>query len=380
MLCQAPTMGSSAERDVVDLPTEGTDVTDVIDRRTAPDLDPATTDHGRRHLRPELAGLGVAALAVAVATVAVTTDRGPLFALAGLLLLTVLGDGLLAWRALPDGAIELDPAEPLVADRVGRWTFRRGPVTRPITVDTGFEPPEPVRVGGPDPGPVLVPEQDRGILFRVVVDLRAVGPVGLVAAARRVAIAPAEPAVIGPGDGDEHDRWPFVRGFDLGVEALAPLGDEQFRNVREYRRGDQRRRIDWKSTARHRELMVREDDGAGIVALQVVVSLDDDTADEVCGHAARLVEDAWRRGWTVRLVTLDDTPDQAPALLLGSPFVDAPPDPAAFGTGDPLILAQLVSSPDTLARQLATAVPGEVPDPPWYGTTCRVSSEGVAWR
>ena len=72
-----------------------------------------------------------------------------------------------------------------------------------------------------------------------------------------------------------HDiAWPRPRAAHFGLSESTPIGDEVYRSVRPYVRGDSRRRVHWKASAHHGSLMVKESDGTGIVTLRIVVQLD----------------------------------------------------------------------------------------------------------
>ena len=72
-----------------------------------------------------------------------------------------------------------------------------------------------------------------------------------------------------------HDiAWPRPRAAHFGLSESTPIGDEVYRTVRPYVRGDSRRRVHWKASAHHGSLMVKESDGTGIVSLRIVLQLD----------------------------------------------------------------------------------------------------------
>ena len=68
--------------------------------------------------------------------------------------------------------------------------------------------------------------------------------------------------------------WPRPRAAHFGLSESTPIGDEVYRSVRPYVRGDSRRRVHWKASAHHGSLMVKESDGTGIVSLRIVLQLD----------------------------------------------------------------------------------------------------------
>ena len=193
----------------------------------------------------------------------------------------------------------------------------------------------------------------------------------------------AREVAIGPRPVPVDVEWPRPRAVAFGTAETAPRGDDLYRSVRPYVRGDERRRIHWKATAHHGELMVRESDGTGVVALQVVVEIEPDhpgpPAEQVAGVAAWIVGEALARGWVVQLATLEVASRARPPVALGSPF-GPPPAP---GPATPVPLrpcARRVTGPGSVNRQLATLGCGTVPRPPWSGLVCVVSRGGIEWR
>ena len=169
----------------------------------------------------------------------------------------------------------------------------------------------------------------------------------------------------------------------FGLVEGAPAGDDLFRSVRPYRFGDERRRVHWKSTARHGELMVRESDGTGVVRARVVVDLGPPgpLAEEVAGQAVGLVEAALARGWQVELVTLD-VGDEVPRLQeVGATFGTYPSLAPPFPMPLPTVCA-LVRTPVEVSRRMATAAYGTPAAPPSlgrHGHTAHLSTRGLEW-
>jgi hypothetical protein len=227
---------------------------------------------------------------------------------------------------------------------------------------------------------VGLPATSRGMIHRLPLDLTATGPLGLVEAGRRLRVTPAQPVFVGPRAIADAPRWPPLRAERFGFTETAPAGDELFRSIRPYVRGDERRRIHWASSARHGQLMVRESDGVGTVSLQVIVDLGPagPGAEVAASTAAGVAEAAIGRGWLVQLVTLDGGSVEPPLAPLGSPF-GPPPLPAA---PQPVLLAttsQRVGTPAQVRRQLATAAHGTPAPPPSTGLVCRVTPGGITW-
>jgi uncharacterized protein (DUF58 family) len=104
-----------------------------------------------------------------------------------------------------------------------------------------------------------------------------------------------------------------AREVEAGVAApRAGSGTELF-GVREYRPGDSLRRIHWRSSARHGELIVREHEPPGVPALLICLDAappTDDIADQIARIAASEAWDCIRDGGRVRLWTPGDEPTQ----------------------------------------------------------------------
>ncbi len=113
-----------------------------------------------------------------------------------------------------------------------------------------------------------------------------------------------------------------------GVAALASPGDDDV-VLRDYRPGDDRRRVHWRASARRGELVVRREDAprrAGAVVLLdpaagAVVGPDDAPGLDAFERAVTAVASAGEalaaEGLTVRLVTADEGRDPAPAGTRG---------------------------------------------------------------
>ncbi|WP_420110715.1 DUF58 domain-containing protein [Pseudactinotalea sp.] len=114
--------------------------------------------------------------------------------------------------------------------------------------------------------------------------------------------------------------WPRTELIDGDVlasalEATAPTSHGlpqrtlEDLSVREYRRGDDLRRVHWRSTARMGELMVRHDEPTTTRVLDVLLVLSDD-ADDVAEWsvtaAASIAVALLEQGFTIRVVTVVD--------------------------------------------------------------------------
>ncbi|MFA9200838.1 MAG: DUF58 domain-containing protein, partial [Cypionkella sp.] len=216
----------------------------------------------------------VAALAAPVALVVAAAAPGawPVAPLAVIgLLLAVLVDGVLAgrlaeWRVIAPADAEV--GEPIalkvLVDFAGR--ARGGIVEASVAADPRLAPAGRVTMrllpaGGAWQGETSVTPGRRGTAGLDRLWLRWTGPLGL--GARQVS-QPLEQAV---------RVWPdlspvrspalqhFLRDAAVGITARRVRGDgTQFEALSEYQPGMDRRRIDWKTSARHTRLLARENE------------------------------------------------------------------------------------------------------------------------
>jgi uncharacterized protein (DUF58 family) len=109
---------------------------------------------------------------------------------------------------------------------------------------------------------------------------------------------------------------PHTAGDDphAGADHPNALGrsGEDFYALRQYVVGDDLRRVHWAATARHDDLMVRQDElpwqGRVTVLLDVRQStMSEDALDLAVSAAASIVTASWRRQDLIRLVTTDGT-------------------------------------------------------------------------
>lgn len=345
-----------------------------------PPLRSAAPQCSRRRVRTQAAGKGAIVVAVLATLMWLVVNSQALITLAAGLVFAVLADGWLARRAVGSEGLTLHPVGEAEAGRPLAWSVESAQVARPTTLrPAGDRATPPLLVDRAGTTALTLPAVERGVVHAADVDLLASGPIGLCRAARRYRLVPARPRIVGPATTTDDVRWPLPSGGSVDLTEPTPRGDDQFRGVRPYQRGDERRKVHWKATARVGRTMVREEDGTGFVSLQVVLE-DGDAA----GLAARIVAAGRREGWTVQLVTVDATPDPPPPAHLGNPFrrftspltdIDLSVDEPAGQT-----VAQLIVGADAARRQLATATTGQPIVPPWSGLRCTVTAEGVRWR
>jgi len=349
--------------------------------REAPDLGRVERLASRRHLRPAASGKGAVALIIAASIVWMILNAQAILTLVLGLCVALVADGVLALRGLRLDRVELHPVGDAVAGESTRWHLHVPGVRRPVSFrPVRYPPGEEVLVARDHPGVITLPPTPRGVIHYAVFDAVATGPVGLWRALRRIRTVPHEPVIVGPRALPVATRWPSPVVVGFGATESSPRGDDLFRGVRPYIRGDELRKIHWKATARHQELMVREADGTGVVALQITVDLTPpwSVVEHIIANATWLAEGAVRQGWTVQLVTLDQTPPPPRMAGLGRPL-GPPPIMLAVPMPPPSVLAQRVAGVAQIRRQLATATPGTPIAPPWAGLRCRVNARGVDW-
>ena len=278
----------------------------------------------------------------------------------------------------PDTGDEVPVGEP------SRWTAQVLDWSRPVTLVPllTLERPE-LSVSHGRLGTFEWPGMRRGVVPFALVDAKANGPLGLASAGRRHFVNLPTPLHVTPLPIETEVHWPRARAVGFGMNEGSPIGDDLFRSVRPYQSGDERRRVHWKATAHHGELMVRESDGLGVVVVRLVVDLGMPGvgAEFAAGRAAWVAAAALDRGWAVELTTLDASNEIPRLSRLGHTF-GVPPvllDP-------PLIPLPTITAPvrnaKEVRRRLATTACGTPLAPSgggWRGLQCRVDRDGVHW-
>ncbi|HEX7136046.1 MAG TPA: DUF58 domain-containing protein, partial [Iamia sp.] len=229
-----------------------------------------------------------------------------------------------------------------------------------------------------DPGTVLIDAPHRSVVTHMVFDLVATGPLGLTEAARRVRVWLPTPWHVGPAPLAHDPGWPKLRTVPPGESSTVTHGDDLFRGVRPYTRGDPRRSVHWPATAHRGTLMVKERDGIEQVALRVVLELTHPgpDAEMAAGRAAWLVDHGLARGWRVHLVTAETAPARpAPLVRPRGPL----PPPLSTGAATHTV-ARAVERADRARQQLAAAGIGTPTIEPWTGLTRVVSPWGDRWE
>jgi uncharacterized protein (DUF58 family) len=159
--------------------------------------------------------------------------------------------------------------------------------------------------------PYRLPTDQRGVIQIGPMELRRADPFGLVAATQRfgeLATLWVHPRV--------HDiaSLPSGRSRDLDgpTSDTAPQGGTAFHTLREYVRGDDRRQIHWRSTARTGTLMVRHMVDSSLPVTTVMIDAtagyySPESFELAIEAAASVITSAHRGGFPVRLMTTTGT-------------------------------------------------------------------------
>ncbi len=165
----------------------------------------------------------------------------------------------------------------------------------------------PLRPGETRRAAYGVPGARRGVFSLGPLELTLADPFGLVAITRRT----AKPSTL-----TVHPRVELVAaprlssGYERRSSDGSPrpsLGGDEFYAVREYRPGDDLRRVHWASTARLDELMIRQEEAINRGRLTVAVDLRSDrwsvdALEAALSAAASVVAAGIREGLRVRLI------------------------------------------------------------------------------
>lgn len=306
----------------------------------------------------------------------------PLLLLALALAFALIVDGIMAFRSARIRSVALHPIGTPYAGEASRWRLEVDGLRRPIGLRSVERPDHRGwHVTHVDAGVITLPPLARGIVHFLLFDTIATGGVGLWRATRRHRTTFFEPVAVVPRPAPMPIRWPEPASTGFALEERSIRGDDLFRGIRPYVRGDERRRIHWKSTARHGELMVREDEGTGVVALQILVDpgAPGPDADRVISWTAWLLDTALHRGWTVQLVTTDLHVEPPRIADLGRPLRTGPRmRPIASPRSE--VVSTMVRHPADARHPLATATMAAGEIPPWHGLSCIIGRDGAIWR
>jgi uncharacterized protein (DUF58 family) len=351
---------------------------------TGPPVGPPATDPDRtsRRLRARPLAAGLIGVALFAGLLALVLDTRTLAMLMLALLGLVVFDAVSARSAV--ARVEPTLTNPVdgVAGEPAVHVVQARHLTAPVDLvpagwwPTPFRPALTVRTS--EPGTMILQAPTRGVVTHVVFDVIATGPLGLAEAACRVRVWLPVAWSIAPPPAAHDPGWPALRTTPPGESTTVTRGDDLFRGVRPYTRGDPRRAVHWPATAHRGTLMVKERDGIEQVALRIVLELTHlgPEADLAAGRAAWLVDHALSRGWRVQLVTAEGAPHapvplQRPWGPLGRPPAVAPADRTVDRRIDRAVQAR---------QQLSAAGVGTPLFGAWTGLTRVVTTAGDAWR
>jgi uncharacterized protein (DUF58 family) len=203
------------------------------------------------------------------------------------------------------------------------------------------------RADAPGDGAVTIVPQRRGIVTRLVVEIRSASPLGLVSWRRRIRVALDHQLEVAPRPLRARDD--ATRGADRDARShprASALGHDDTRGVRDYVSGDPIRLVHWPATARTGAVMVRELEALKRARVLIVVDLRadgpdaEDQVEVAASRAAGLAIAALDRNTLVDLATLEaGGPRTGPvrsALEVGRRLaraVPGPPGPVTASAG-----------------------------------------------
>jgi uncharacterized protein (DUF58 family) len=348
---------------------------------------PATTPieaaSSRRRLRPRRYTYALAFTATLSCVLWLVTRSSPQLAIGVAIWVTIVVDAAVAHRAMRDVEIELLANPLLVTTDPFACTVRVTGGRRPVVLMPATRPSvQRFLVEGPEPGLLVLAPRRRGVVHTLVVDATTVGPIALVECGRRFRVRLSTSVTIGPAPVPHEVDWPTPRAVGFGLTESAPVGDDLYRSIRPYRRGDSRRRVHWKASAHHGSLMVKESDGTGVASLRIIVQLDGPGvgAELALERAAFVAVSALRRSWNTELVTVQPrTVPSSPAPRLGSPFGAVPIELTPL-LGSTHVVAHALHDERSVVSTLATACYGPVAARKHAGLTYLVSTSGDRWQ
>lgn len=339
------------------------------------------TRSSRLHLKRSTTATGVVVLAVITTLLGLVTDESA-STIVGLSLITVVAvDAMAAWLTVAPVDISLHGPPGAITGQPSEWVLTARGLRRPVIVSPATIPRNPrFLIHTAAPAIITFPSLPRGLIHHVGLDVVGTGPLGLYQAGRRLVIPLTVPLAVAPAPIAVDLEWPRPRAMNSGLTTGSPLGDDLFRSLRPYRRGDLPRHVHWGATAHHGHLMVHEHDGTGVIGLRIMVDpgLPGDMADHVTGVASAVATEALARGWVVQMVTADGERHRPDPPTPHSPF-GAPLPTEAYQPGSAVTRADMVSGIRAVNHQLATATQGVLTVRGWAGLTCHVTPRGVAW-
>jgi uncharacterized protein (DUF58 family) len=341
-------------------------------------------DRTGRSLRPRPAALGLLGIGSVAGIAALATRGTPQTILAIALIGAVAFDGWAARAALARADLGVTNPMDAVAGQLVRYVVTPRGLRRPIQLVRPSQWPLPtpsaIALDAPDAGLIELPAPGRSVVTCLVFDLVATGPLGLWDATCRIRTWFPAPLAVGPASLPHDPDWPRLRTVRLGDTETVVRGDDLFRGVRPYVRGDPRRSVHWPATAHHGSVMVKERDGLEQVALRVVLQLPmpGPASEYAAARAAFLVDEGLRWGWLVHLVTVEPAAGPPPQPPLARPYGPVPLPWAVPTPGH--TVEQRIHHPGLARQQLARAGFGVPALDEWVGLTRIVSPDGDQWR
>lgn len=223
-----------------------------------------------------------------------------------------------------------------------------------------------------------LPPAPRGIQRFLYIDLISRGSFGLIEQRRRYRCWLDPHVAVAPAPLGQPVSWPPRHAAVTGQANATIRGEDLFRSIREYQRGDPKRSVHWPSSARHGALMVQERDGQGTFHIRLVVHtpVAGPAAEACLGRALWLGLDVLRRGWTVELVTIEPAWGAAPPQRLVRATGVLPRSVSGAGP-----MRVVTGNVDELAlrERTARAAFGPIPPPPGGPLTRVISPLGDLW-
>ncbi|MDP9070443.1 MAG: DUF58 domain-containing protein, partial [Actinomycetota bacterium] len=173
-----------------------------------------------------------------------------------------------------------------------------------------LDPPGPwMRVEPPAAGAMPVVPSRRGVVERVLVEVRSAAPLGLFWWRRRIEVVLERAMDVGPRPVDVSLPLPLGGGTAGSQEgwATAPAAD-MVRSTREYVPGDPIRLVHWPATARTGAVVVKDLEAPADRVLVIAVDLrgpDEEAVEAAASRAAGLAGAALRSGVPVVLLTAE---------------------------------------------------------------------------
>jgi uncharacterized protein (DUF58 family) len=286
-------------------------------RPRAPEPLPARLDRRRIYVLPTGFGLFFSVLVLAMLGGALNYNNNPAFLLALLLAGAALAGLLQAHLQLSGLDVVAATADPVPAGTPLALRIhvraRDGRARHGLRVDGGLQPAVLSLREGAGEATLVLPTERRGWLRPPRIRISSVRPLGLVRAWSWV--WPAAPVLVYPRPEAAGPPLPDQGGHATRAR-LHPAG-EDVHHLRAYRRGDARRAIAWKPSARRDQLLVREYEQP----LGADVDIDWALADGLAGEdrirrLARWIDEAERdrRRYRLRVPGQADVgPGQGPA-------------------------------------------------------------------